>query len=954
MSSSSFATGAERVDVVDLHQLHILLDFRYYRFDDFLKRRLTQSGRVVASDFDYNSFRTEVFSKAGIPIEFPLYPPPGSGVINIINEATAIIALTQIQGSPLIKLEKYDGESPLLRLSHNAPPRTTPPTLNDGLRTPFTPRTRRPVQHEDVEDLSFSTDGGYDENERGETEDRDNAEEQGENDDDYGDGTASNNVVIRELGYDWAVVEPATYDECCRWFSCDPQKKDKITLAGIKVEIERYQAYAIYKAFSQVTRGIYSFMVGDDVGLGKTSMTLIMATIYSMIFNMQQQVLEQPNQHLPDDLDSQSLSQCPTQRNNMVQCPCVKNSLSRTLVDRLSDLATLVVAPPGSIPTWFRDAQELIDSSTMSIHVAHSSFEKHEAYLSESKVPEIMSQADTISSGLSRNIVLISQNGVKKFLRRFGGTFDATITKIKYTSISAGDNGKYSLSAGLMVFDEFHRYAGSAAQLTHPFKMLQHLSRNKPDNRPTLAIGVSGSSRADCAHWRPFVKHAFEMDQKYRPIIAATGQRAEPLEIAKLQKVEDMDKFITSWRILVDRLNDPGAEGEVLVRLETRQRALFSFLREFIPQMIISRRRGDDFLGEKIQASQKVELVDCRMHWRAEEELTKTFSAVKSWLGHEYRNAIEKWRKNGEQGEKPTKQEIAQRRLEAISDRQKATTVHSKDFQIASRATTFPTIARLINSNTIPYTSLLGKNIRPIATKISNLLPPRPRTQHENERVMEVFRSSPFWDSDLYEESTKYQYVESELNQLVNMRMAPADEPDFASYGVPPPDGTNIRHAIVFSDNQFTAFLLAMMIFETYHDQHVDVLYAHGGVNMQTRQSYANYIQKPCQPGDNIKVLVSSIDIMGYGFELFRANTVILTEIPRRLERQTQAFGRVDRRGQVMKTRLIQLHDSRNLCEEVRRIRNDNREGILNLANVFSINDDDDDDDEQPDSSRAV
>ncbi|KAJ2987754.1 hypothetical protein NUW58_g4331 [Xylaria curta] len=109
-------------------------------------------------------------------------------------------------------------------------------------------------------------------------------------------------------------------------------------------------------------------------------------------------------------------------------------------------------------------------------------------------------------------------------------------------------------------------------------------------------------------------------------------------------------------------------------------------------------------------------------------------------------------------------------------------------------------------------------------------------------------------------------------------------------------------------------------------------MYAHSAVNFNTRQRYVDYIQEDCREGDPVKVLVSTIGVIGHGYNIYRANTVVITEAPQSSTKQSQAFGRVDRRGQVMTPQLIQLHDDMNMAEQVRKMRNDNRSQLSQVG----------------------
>ncbi|KAJ8128950.1 hypothetical protein O1611_g4684 [Lasiodiplodia mahajangana] len=576
-SSSAASNPPARVaNVVDLNNLMIEVNFELFYF--IVKDGRQNRGRRVASDFDYHEFRSQLFHSLDIPITHPLYPERDSGIINITDESSAIIALTQVQGSSSIRLLERGGR-PLLRL-HSDPGtvRKTPPSSNNAVRTPLPPRTRRSTDRQASRrsrgrDLSFSPedmDEVEEEGVVGEISEESDGESDGESEDENY-GVVNYNNSSMELGAPWDAFDP--------------------------------QAYAIYKTLAQVDAEINSFILADDAGLGKTGMSVITVTIIAMLHRTMREVQREwgrrgtgTRRHLSESDSSQDA--CPTQRNDRVQCPCVSGSLSRRLVTRLADLPTVVIAPPSSIPVWVAEADKFTGPTpnspgySMAIHVAHSSFEHHVIYLAPENGRYVMANVFVDhegqirrrhvdlqrSIGLSDNIILVSSNGTSQFIQRFGGT-------VRH------DTKDYKFLPGIMIFDEFHRYRGTRRKQTKPFKMLQHFSKDNPDGRPVLAIGVSGSAKTNCAHWRPFIKHAFDMAQY------ASRVNRDNFNIAGLARVEDMDRFERAWAYLAVHLVDPTLQGAEITQRDRYSEDITQFLRRFIPLMMIARSRGGGIFG---------------------------------------------------------------------------------------------------------------------------------------------------------------------------------------------------------------------------------------------------------------------------------------------------------------------------------------------------------------------
>ncbi|RYC63861.1 hypothetical protein CHU98_g2353 [Xylaria longipes] len=853
-----------------------------YRFDSLINRD-ERSKIPVASDFRYERFRYKLLAELQIPLDATLYPPQNSGVVNIDSKSSCIIALTQVQGSESIQLGVLRN---FLRLTPDKVERPATPqggkTKPGGVGVPTTPPNPN-TQQKNYGPKTADSPG-----DQSDSDDELKDTPDDKSDDEFDDGTGNNNDVMKHFPFDWPSVDNETWRQVCQFFSCGTDAA-RIRIEGIRVDIEPYQALAIYKALRQVTEGHFSFIIGDDVGLGKTGMAL-----------------------------------------------CITN--------------------PSLIPTFVGEAEKWIDlspdspASQVRILVAHASYKGSGNFFSREKERLIKPQVDQSGGfgpprgGGSRNIVIMSNAGVAQFLQRF---------IFRYNN--------YDLCAGFIFFDEFHTYKGNRQRETLPFQMLETISRRR--RCQAAAIGLSGSARADCAYWRPFIRHAFNAKRFDRGFTMSYNN----YDIARLTKVEDFDEYENSWKNLVNNLSDTSLQGRALESRNEMRDKLFEFLKRFIPLMMISRQRGDMFRGVQILGRRNTQLIRCDMQIDATVHIFSLISQVRSLINEEYKIALNDWIGGNREGEKPIKRAFVQTRLEVLSDSPRRN-ARSTVPQLLLRASTFPAVAQLVRQKSINYEAILGKSVVTIAKRISAILVPDKIDDRTQTEAIDVLSSSTWWQHRdlLYERSPKIKEVERQIDNLIEISTKDADDPSLANIGPPPSDGTTSRHLLLYADYPLSAFLMLMVLFPRYCGKNVVVLYAHSGVDMTTRTKYIDYIQENCNQGDPVKILISTISIIGHGFNIFRASTVIITEIPRSSDKQNQAFGRVDRRGQVMEPKLIQLYDSNNLLEEIRRIRNENRDRLSGVGHdsdssypladlILNDNDDgdgDDDNDDEQDNNK--
>ncbi|KAI0973376.1 hypothetical protein F4678DRAFT_477838 [Xylaria arbuscula] len=918
--------------------IRVASDYNY----DALRRAIRTDQRTPRSDtlysqrYDPVKFRTELFADLRIPRGTKLRSPENL-TINVENRTTFIIALTQIQGSDHIRLARTADNERVWVLTS-----VDPDEDNPSPRPPIRRRRPRNVNNT-VRDGNESS-----------SKSEDDSKEKNENDHRNGN-RRRNDRIVQDTRHNFTEVNINDWAQVCRLFSC-PSDATSIRVAGINGDIEPYQAYAIWRALHQITTGNASFMIADDVGLGKTMMAISIFTIYHIMQQVNKEVSEEQEgipedqaerKHLPYQASQENNSVCPTQ-SGRIQCSCVKTSLAYRLLEDigLADFPTLVVVPPGLLPHWYSETQKWIDkspgspASSIVVRVAHSAWKTHNAYLTDNMYSELEAKktvlhANEVSVDLyrqaSQNIILVSQHGTSHFLDRF-----------KISPENMRNTSAYNFCAAFVFFDEFHNYSGAASGSsgTAPFRMLEAISVGETNfTMPTIAIGLSSSARSDIGHWIPFVRHAFQISQHSRGFLNGD------LVIAEMRNVTDMQEYQRIWKRLVDDFKHQNPQGEVRDRAHNPGRdKLYNFLRRFLPVMMVSRQRGDKFRDKDILvAPDAIRVIECSMQAGATLTIFRNYvSNVRSWVNRAYQLAVAEWDENDQEGQKPERRRIAHTRLYHAVDARSMRRSGSVEFHVISKASTFPAVARLIEEGEVQYEATLSRRIGTIVVRFSRLIIAGKPSPENTVTITSALERSPWWQyrNGLARDSPKYQEVRAQINDLLTIASLPVDDasPVVQNAGPPPPDGSNKRHALVFCDSPLSSFLMFMLLFDQYRDANIALMYVDGGTDVRRREGFRNYKQADCEEDDPVKILISTMDIMGQGYDLSRANTVILTELPRTSERQNQAFGRVNRRGQLMLTRLIQLFDNENISERVREVRNRNTDQLAEVVHTDNTN----------------
>ncbi|KAI1404492.1 hypothetical protein F4819DRAFT_504252 [Hypoxylon fuscum] len=751
-------------------------------------------------------------------------------------------------------------------------------------------------------------------------------------------------------------VTPKDWQAACTFFQC-PEDITDLKLNGVKLRLHPYQLWAIWNMLTQVPRRRASFFLADDVGLGKSGMTLVTIHLYHLIHVAREEVNREwenltlashRRRHLPWP-NSLKHTGCPSQGKSRYpfQCPCVQRGDSYKISQALMPSPSIIICPPELIQSWITEVGKWMElppvnthaSSSTSINnlrfwISHRDFSDrtgNPAYLGAAALPSILSRPGTARDDgtlqlrpgtgrlQSQHVVLVSSRGIENLEARC-------------------QHGKEPRLAATMVFmDEVHSYKGVKGSPTAPFKVLERITETSTG--PTLAVGLSASVIGEGPPaWRFLVQHAFHV----------ANLRKWDMNVPLLDEASDVEEWDVYWKYVVRQqglVNTPRVQALV----DERHQYLVDRLKHFVPAFILCRKKTNNFLGTPISSMQpqpllqeQLDMVDGPVH-----DAFKTLvSSVKTWIDDYYSQQVKEWRDQGghdanesdESGEssesseadKPNKASIQS----ALLDRNITGGQVPRAYQVLARSSCFPAVAKLYQDGKIEYRYLLTQYTQDLGQKITlafetgdatpgRSAPRRPpnRTQIES-AVLGVLQESGFWQhiDELVNSSPKFAALCRHIDEMHALRGVG----DRKVGAVGDNDDKRIQHMLVFSDTNVSAFLTFMCLFNKYR-MRFNWIYVHAALGVEQRAAQLQRVQEPCRPSTPNKIVISTFGLAGKGYNLQRANRVILTEIPNSLEVQRQATGRVDRQGQTLTPILVQLYDGRNLAEVVRHRRNANR-----------------------------
>ncbi|KAI2628634.1 hypothetical protein GGR54DRAFT_651478 [Hypoxylon sp. NC1633] len=784
------------------------------------------------------------------------------------------------------------------------------------------------------------------------------------------DSVDSGNGIIDGIKFDFANISDTTWGAVCRFFNCSTDTEEWRG-AGFKFSLKNYQMHAVWFILTQATRGIPAALVGDDVGLGKTIMTIATTRLHHFIQVDYQAALAEWNaQPPPRDMDRQHLPRepqhlndvtlvCPSQRGDHIQCSCVRSGDSYRVAFSIRPLPSIIVCPPDMIRQWANEVEKFISFTPGAQNMIYSAH--HRAFDDMLHVKQfnadlvVPSRGDTVglqNAGRSNRrarpvykltnqrteipqsqyVIIVSQRGAEA-LRQM------------YTH-----NDVSRLAASFVFFDEVHDYRGSRGKPTIPFQMLEKISTDS--QHQVVAVGLSASILGGGPrNWRPFVDHMFRKSTAGR------------INIPGLGSVADLDHREVDWNYLIDRL---GKEQDDRTRdlVATRYEGFKTFLGNFMPPLMLCRTKRGTFRGRPISDNPPRPIIErqCNLpEGPVRDAHRRCVGTVKSWVDAAFADHHRKWVEGGREGDEPN---LGSFQLALLTGDNVGAGNYCRIYNVMVRSSTFPAIARLFEAKKINYEHLLRQHVEMESKLFTDAMQPRrtvaaarPSTPGRGTRApstparrdtpganaIGTLNRSVFYEfrHELAETSPKFQalctWIDHILEQkATNYRWTEAS--GFPNPGPRPMDLTNLRHMLIFSDYQVSSLILLMLLLPKYENR-AEFIYVHGGTTTKERAQLFQRLQAPCSMLDNPKILIATYKLAGKGHNLQRANYCMLTEVARTREIQWQAAGRIDRNGQNSIPITVQFYDTSNLAEMVRYNRSKARARLSDVGHDISLQD---------------
>lgn len=173
------------------------------------------------------------------------------------------------------------------------------------------------------------------------------------------------NAIVNQLNINQAQIDSTTWESVCQFFGCNTNDTE-VEVPGLKLRLRGYQMHAVYWMIMQPLRNIRAGMIGDDVGLGKTGMTLAVIVLRHQMHTAarevslewaQRKVIEkQANtsdpvpqfNHLPNQTGVQTpITTCPSQAQSRFRfiCPCVPGSVAFRFTRQTMSAPSIIIAP---------------------------------------------------------------------------------------------------------------------------------------------------------------------------------------------------------------------------------------------------------------------------------------------------------------------------------------------------------------------------------------------------------------------------------------------------------------------------------------------------------------------------------------------------------------------------------------------------------------------------------
>ncbi|KAK8067490.1 superfamily II DNA/RNA helicase [Apiospora saccharicola] len=726
------------------------------------------------------------------------------------------------------------------------------------------------------------------------------------------------------------------WDKVKTFFKNHDEKEMQFSLPGLLYPIEGYQAAAVVWMLTRIPEdGVAGAMLADAMGLGKTF--TIIATLMSYFY------VHAAYEEVQQDWD--------LREKHPGRCPCLPNSTSRAIAENMANFPSIIVCPSAGATVWVsewekfvRADQENTPAARLKLYVHMSDYKGGKADFNAFCQDMEAAQLDAVQGvldGGSGNVLLVTRENITKWQHsKEPGTRGAFFSDANQLDphVEMGDVVRIAqvpvAGCGIFAMDEMHQYKGHSGKdgLTNPFRLLYKF---KYQETPTLAVGISGNTMSIGPEgWHHLVEHTRRSLQQH-------SRLATTAKLGRLQSLEEYKRMKDDWNHVLGKMgsggpNEPPDEG-----LEECKRRIHADFQQGIIKMIV--RRAKDATFNKVPVLDILAAETTPMPLRIPEspalaDMSDNVTRIHQWVRNQYDQDIRNCNAQGSKGAEPPS--IAARTQNGllqggIQDGRGKGAQESRDaYHRSVRAMTFPEVARIGRApgtdHLKPYMVPQGtdKKTGPLAKLAKEFTNATLNPERTRRSVRDMIKKSPFWQhrGAFRTTSPKFerlcQLVEE---QLINTR---ADIKDG------PPDGSGLRHMVVFTENPLSAYLTALFLQGYYRKRRVHVTLIH--MSLPDRSSSEKHgwncrfqacqnFNKGCDRGDDNKILVGTYRLISTMINFQRASSAVLMDVPTTVQSQ-QARDRIHRRGQPLTALITEMYYENHIYEATRWRKNQGKE----------------------------
>lgn len=731
------------------------------------------------------------------------------------------------------------------------------------------------------------------------------------------------------------------FQRALRFFNVSQQPDMEYKLIGLKRTLHEYQLLSLYTLLmNPVTTGVNGALIGWDMGLGKTTLMLVIIYLRAVLVRRREEVRAEwkmkpdNRRHLPGQSQQPStgIQQCPTQSECALQCPCSRTSDSFLLCQTyFTDTPALIIMPPGLAANWLNEAREVFeqevnhndDGNLLQFYTligvedpeTRVKGTKHKAQLAsqtagtfneETEVPysdgtmKIETYVEK-GAGNAGHVLLVSNKGADTLIKLFPEAKNQPNTR--------------SFITGLVIFDEVQLYGGADEKTeTGPFKMLSDMRYHT--NTPITLFTLCGTALQDGPKaWWATIEHFAEQWDRFCE--SADGELRYMGTGRFFPTLEAYADIRREYESAIRLLAGGKITKEVLeAKVET--------LRDFLRYVLWSLRRDDTYRGRPIlklpHRSHTIATLTPVMDEATAGHFKSLIAGVDTLVKKKLAKDLEEWQKQPlpRTDPQPTKESV-------IEELQAAPSKGGQVYVSLQRCSMYPYLAVLMQGNKstskIVQTAFTAEVCQRVAEQVQHSY----RTDKVASTALSLLNNWEFVQhlDKIEQSSVKYQHIKKLIE---DMRQDQDQETE-------PDDGSKTRHAIIFHTQPISAVLTYILILRDPDlRRKVMPLLLCANAKPSLRTSILGSFTKEMKaPGRN-KILIATMSVAAEGLNIQRANNVWFPELPTTLAKLEQSEARAYRQGQKMKVNVVKMIEEGNLMEEYGYMNMSARSRVSNLV----------------------